>query len=216
MLPVAKNTMRRDSQEIKALQIQICKASDEVAFAALFRLFYGALYKFAIHYVHQHEIAEELVNDVFVKLWKQRLTLEEIENLESYLFVAVKNSALNYLKQYSHYHIDVDEKNTFGLISVHDPQKDLEWKELYFKMQQAVNQLPEQSKAVFRLVREEGFRMKQVADILGISSRTVETQLYRAVKKLDAVLSQYYDKKGNANSLMPVLIFLLMMASGFS
>ena len=200
--------MRRNTIEIQSLQISICRESDEVAFTALFRMFYASLYQFAMQYIHRSEIAEEVVNDVFVKLWKQRQTLLDIQNLESYLFVAVKNGSLNYLKQYSHYHVAVSEENTAGLISVHNPQKDLEWKELYFKLQHAISQLPEQCRAVFRLVKEEGFRMKQVAEILDISPRTVETQLYRAVKKLDNILNEHYKIKGNTDKLVSLLVLL--------
>jgi RNA polymerase sigma-70 factor (ECF subfamily) len=202
--------MRKNLTEIHALQKRICQSSDEAAFASLFRLFYQSLYHFAVQYVHKHEVAEEVVNDVFVKIWKQRATLLEVQNLESYLFIAVKNGSLNYLKQYSHYHIAIDDENTGKLISLHNPEQDIEWKELYFRLQQAVNNLPNQCRVVFRLVKEEGFRMKEVAEILGISPRTVETQLYRAIKRLDSILNeQYKPKKNNQDKLVSIVIFIL-------
>jgi RNA polymerase sigma-70 factor (ECF subfamily) len=202
--------MRKNLTEIHALQKRICYSSDEAAFAALFRLFYQSLYHFAVQYVHKREVAEEVVNDVFVKIWKQRATLLEVQNLESYLFIAVKNGSLNYLKQYSHYHIAIDDENTGKLISLHNPEQDMEWKELYFRLQQAVNNLPDQCRVVFRLVKEEGFRMKEVAEILGISPRTVETQLYRAIKRLDSILNeQYKPKKNNQDKLVSIVIFIL-------
>jgi len=185
--------------------------SNEAAFTALFRLFYKSLYNFAMQYVHQPEVAEEVVNDVFIKIWKQKATLLEIQNLESYLFIAVKNGSLNYIKQYSHYHIAIDDDNTGKLVSLHNPEQDIEWKELYFKLQQAVNDLPDQCRTVFRLVKEEGFRMKQVAEILGISPRTVETQLYRAIKRLDGVLNeQYQRKKSNQDKTLSAILFILV------
>ena len=185
--------------------------SNEAAFTALFRLFYKSLYNFAMQYVHQPEVAEEVVNDVFIKIWKQKATLLEIQNLESYLFIAVKNGSLNYIKQYSHYHIAIDDDNTGKLVSLHNPEQDIEWKELYFKLQQAVNDLPDQCRTVFRLVKEEGFRMKQVAEILGISPRTVETQLYRAIKRLDGVLNeQYQRKKSNQDKILSAILFILV------
>lgn len=202
--------MRKSLTEIHALQKCICLDNDESAFTALFRLFYQSLYHFAMQYVHKHEAAEEVVNDVFIKIWKQRATLLEVQNLESYLFTAVKNGSLNYIKQYSHYHIALDDENTGILISLHNPEQEVEWKELYFKLQQAVNNLPDQCRTVFRLIKEEGFRMKEVAEILGISPRTVETQLYRAIKRLDDILNeQYKRKKIDQNKLIPIIAFII-------
>lgn len=199
------------------MQQLICLHSNEAAFATLFRLCYASLYHFAMQYVHRHEVAEEVVNDVFVNIWKQRTTLHSVQNLESYLFIAVKNGSLNYLKKYSHLHIAMDEEKIGKLISLHNPEQEMEWKELYFKLQQAIQALPDQCRTVFRLVKEEGFRMKEVADILGISPRTVETQLYRAVKKLDVLLNEYYHhqkKNTNASGMLLLLFSLLMMTGG--
>ncbi len=202
--------MRKNLTEIHALQKRICLDSDEAAFTTLFRLFYKSLYHFAVQYVHRHEAAEEVVNDVFIKIWKQRSGLSEVQQLESYLFVAVKNGSLNYIKQYSQYHIAIDDANTGKLISLHNPEQDVEWKELYFKLQQAINGLPDQCRAVFRLVKEEGFKIKEVADILGISPRTVETQLYRAVKRLDSILNERHQPKNNhPEKLIPVILLIL-------
>ena len=202
--------MRKNLTEIHALQKQICLHNSEAAFTALFRLFYQSLYQFAMHYVHRHEAAEEVVNDVFIKVWKLRATLPDIQNLESYLFIAVKNGSLNYTKQYSHYHVSIDEESAGKLISLHNPEQDVEWKELYFKLQQAILTLPDQCRAVFRLVKEEGFRMKEVAKILSISPRTVETQLYRAIKRLDSVLNEYYKQnKYKGDTYRSVIIFII-------
>jgi RNA polymerase sigma-70 factor (ECF subfamily) len=74
------------------------------------------------------------------------------------------------------------------LIDLNDPSKELEWKEIYFRLNQAIDELPDQCRTVFKLIKEEGFRYKQVAEILNISPRTVETQLFRAIKKLDKVI----------------------------
>lgn len=204
--------MRKNLTEIHALQKRICQDNSEAAFTALFRLLYQSLYHFAMQYVHKHEAAEEVVNDVFVKIWKQRATMLEVQNLEGYMFIAVKNGSLNYIKQYSHYHIAIDEENTGKLISLHNPEQEIEWKELHFKLQQAITSLPDQCRTVFRLVKEEGFKMKEVAEILNISPRTVETQLYRAVKRLDDLLNDLYkQKKSNGDKLVSTVV--LMIAS---
>jgi RNA polymerase sigma-70 factor (ECF subfamily) len=79
--------------------------------------------------------------------------------------------------------------------------------------------LPDQCRTVFRLIKEEGFRYKQVAEILNISPRTVETQLFRAIKKLDKVVEIYVDsaprKKGNNPSSISILIMIIGAMSWF-
>jgi RNA polymerase sigma-70 factor (ECF subfamily) len=146
-------------------------------------------------YVHKKEIAEEIVNDVMVKIWNKRQTITDIQNLETYLFVAVRNHSCNYLSSYSSYHIAIEQEGTQAkVINLNDPQKELEWKEISFQLDRTISKLPDQCRTVFKLIREDGFRYKQVAEILNISPRTVETQLSRAIKKLDKVIQAYHGK----------------------
>ena len=167
-------------------------------------------------YVHKKEVAEEIVNDVMVKIWAKRVTLNGIDNLETYLFVAVRNHSLNYLQKYSHYHVTIgSETGLADAVSISDPSKVLEWKEINLKLVLAIEQLPEQCRTVFRLIKEEGFKYKQVAEILNISPRTVETQLFRAIKKLNAVVTIYIDglpnKKTNHDPLIGLLLIICLL-----
>lgn len=181
--------MRLDEVYIKSLQQQIAGGNQQ-AFSSLFRLFYPRLLSFALQYVHVKETAEEIASDVFIKLWNRKEYLEQVTNISTYLFVSVKNHSLNYLKQYSHIHVAVENtEGHTGLINRDDPEQQLEWKELSFQLSQAIESLPDQCRTVFKLIKEDGFRYKEVAEILGISPRTVETQLFRAMKKLQAFIS---------------------------
>ena len=183
--------MKIDFEIIIGLQEQVAKHNQK-AFKDLYCLFFARLFNFAVSYVHKKEIAEELVNDVMVKLWHKRLTISGIQHLETYLFVAVRNHSLNYLATYSNYHVAIElEGKEAKVINLNDPQQALEWKEISFQLDRTIDQLPEQCRTVFKLIREEGLRYKQVAEILNISPRTVETQLFRAIKKLDKVLEVY-------------------------
>src|SRR5688572_1986218 len=92
--------MKIDGEILKQLQNGIA-AGDQRSFEDLYRLFFARLFNFALLFVHKKEIAEEAVNDVMMKVWKKRETLTAIKNLETYLFVAVRNQSLNYLSQYS-------------------------------------------------------------------------------------------------------------------
>lgn len=183
--------MKIDVDQLTYLQ-QLIAGGSQKAFEDLYRLFFTRLFNFAMLYVHRKEVAEEIVNDIMIRVWHKKGELSQVQNLETYLFVAVRNHSLNYLSRYSPYHIAVDAEGTQGqLVDLHDPSKELEWKEIYFRLNQAIDELPDQCRTVFKLIKEEGFRYKQVAEILNISPRTVETQLFRAIKALDKTLQDY-------------------------
>jgi len=171
---------------------QICFNDDLKAFEALFYSLNNRLIKFCILYVHQKEAAEEIVSDVFVKCWEGRKGLAEIVNPETYLFVCVKNQSLNYVKKYSNIHlVQIESSDKVEFVNTYDPQKELERKELHFLLDQAIAKLPQQACIVFKLIKEDGMKYKEVAEILNISPRTVQTQLFRAIKKLSAILSDH-------------------------
>jgi RNA polymerase sigma-70 factor (family 1) len=186
--------MKTDPDNIKALLERVSN-NDQKAFSILFQMFYKRLLNFAFQYVRNKEIAEEVVSDVFIKIWNKRTELSRIENPEAYLFISVKNASLNYLEKFSLIQIcPIPESSRSELVNLNNPQKELEWKELLYKMDNAVSTLPGECQKIFRLSKEEGFKAKEVAEILNISPRTVETQLYRAVRKLDEILSAYFHK----------------------
>jgi RNA polymerase sigma-70 factor (family 1) len=191
---------------------------DDKAFESLFYLLNTPLIKFSTMYVHQKEAAEEIVSDVFVKCWMSRKSLADVHNMDTYLFVAVKNQSLNYVKKYSHIHlVQVEDTNEIKFVKTFNPQEELEKKELLFKMEKAIEGLPRQCRIIFRLIREDGIKYKEVAEILNISPRTVQTQLFRAMKKLSAVLSEYGNpvRSAGGNNTLLVLIALLGMGKLF-
>ncbi len=192
--------MKIDVTIIKQLQRNI-QESNQKAFEDLYRIFFPHLLQFAMLYVHKREIAEELVNDVMVKIWEKRSTLNNIDNVETYLFVSVRNHSLNYLRKYSQLHVTVEiETGKNEIININSPEKELEWKEINYKLTMAVKELPEQCRMVFILIKEQGLRYKQVAELLEISPRTVETQLFRAIKKLGGVIDTFIEKPPSKKS----------------
>jgi RNA polymerase sigma-70 factor (family 1) len=194
-----------NSENIRYWQQQIACENDQKAFSELFRHFYDRLLYFAVQYVYTREAAEEIVSDVFVKIWNRREELDKIANLEVYLFVAVKNHSLNYLEQYSALRITPlsDDSGLSQLTNPIDPERTMEWKEILFKMDQEVGRLPDQCRRVFKLIKEEGFKYKDVAEILNISPRTVETQLFRAMKRLNEVIGPYITNRLKSKNKNP-------------
>jgi RNA polymerase sigma-70 factor (ECF subfamily) len=202
--------------KIRELQLQIARCENEQAFAALFRLLYDRLLRFCIQYVNSREAAEEIVSDVFVKLWNRRQELETVANLEVYLFVAVKNHSLNYLEQFSTFRIAPLDDGLAQLSAPTDPEKEMEWKEMNHRLDQEVNRLPDQCRKVFRLIRDEGFRYKDVAVILNISPRTVETQLFRAIRRLNEAIAPFLSAKpGKKRKEPPAMLWLLLLINIF-
>jgi RNA polymerase sigma-70 factor (family 1) len=165
---------------------------DQQALESLFNLFYNRLIYFVTGYVKSRESAEEVVSDVFVNLWQQKAKLHQVQNPETYLFVCARNGALNYIRKFgSSRVVFIEETGSAVLTESTDPSKELEKKELMLKMDQAIESLPLQCKTIFRLVKEQGFKCREVAEIMSLSTRTVETQVYKAVKKLDEALNTY-------------------------
>ncbi len=160
----------------------------EVAFNNLFRHFYLNLVHFAMDIVHSKSAAEEIVSDVFVKIWQQQQDIMRIQNLRVFLFVAVKNRSYNYLRDHSGWTVELTDDNVSVLVQGSDPESDLHFRELQLQLHKVIEALPEQCRLVYKLVREDGLKFREVAEILQISPRTVETQLYRAVRKIRKVL----------------------------
>jgi RNA polymerase sigma-70 factor (ECF subfamily) len=165
-------------------------ANNEQCLAELYRLFSKRLQHFARVITRSSETAEEIVEDVFVKLWSNRYRIHEIDNLTVYLYVAVKNRSLNALSQkagelvkapFDHLDIEAAEIST-------DPYNLLVTAEMMKRMQQAIENLPPRCKMIFKLVREDGLKHREVAEILNVAVNTVDVQMAIAIKKICAEL----------------------------
>ena len=184
--------LEKNKTHIAKILENICQKDDQKSFEELFKLFHERLLGFCIHYIKDREAAEEIVSNVFLRIWIKRKELSHVQNLETYLFIAVKNQSINYTKQFSNYRIVyLEETGSHQLLNTNDPGKELEKRELIFKMNEAIETLPKQCKIIFTLIKEDGLKYKEVAQILDISPRTVETQLVRALQKLDKIISPY-------------------------
>ncbi len=192
--------MENNKTHISSLWSSICADDDLKAFELLFHLLHARLIKFCVFYIHQKEPAEEIVSDVFVKCWEGRKNLHHVTNPETYMFVAVKNLSLNYIKKYSNIHlVQLENSNELEFVNIYDPQKELEKKELHFLMDKAIASLPPQASIIFRLIKEDGMKYRDVAEILNISPRTVQTQLFRAMKKLVVILASHRNNQRSPN-----------------
>jgi RNA polymerase sigma-70 factor (family 1) len=164
---------------------------DESAFNELYKQYIFKLNQFACSFLEEEEAAEEIVNDVLIKLWLGRRNLGEIRNAQVYLYTAIKNACLNHLRSASskkNNEQKVIEAYYFHL-SV-DPSQLLISKELSGKVLKAVNELPDRCKLIFKMVKEDDLSCNEVAAILGLSNKTIFAQLAIALKKIDSALNE--------------------------
>ena len=168
-------------------------ADDQLAFKELYEQKFFRLFQFALAFVRSKLIAEEIVNDTFLKLWNKRNKLNAIDNIDVYLYVSVKNASLNFLRRPAHKHISLDEIDIEYLHICTDPGSILVTSELQKMLEKAINSLPPRCKLVFKLIKEDKLTYKQVAAILGVSVKTVDTQLGIALRKLEDILSPILD-----------------------
>ena len=165
--------------------------NDELAFEKVYRQYFIRLLRFCFSIVHQKEAAEEIVNDVFLYLWKRREQAGEIRNLEVYLYIATKNLSLNYLRDNHFLHVvDISEQIGQYIKLEVTPGSMMESAETIRQMLDAIDELPPRCKLIFKLIKEDGLKYKDVAALLNISVKTVEAQLTIAMKKIAALFIQ--------------------------
>ncbi|TDB65981.1 RNA polymerase sigma-70 factor [Arundinibacter roseus] len=184
--PIAKH--RTCPSRMEVLFKKVVQDGDYVAYRELFTRYYRSLCTYAMRVVVVREVAEEVVSDVFVKLWKNREQIEVHTSFEAYMYRAVRNQSLDYLKLRMHrvYERESLESIQWNLAYAdhYTPAEEVVFNEFYDRMERYINDLPRQCQLIFRMSREEGLRYREIADQLKISIKTVETQMGRALKVL--------------------------------
>lgn len=179
--------------DIKGLQIKVGHERHEHSYKLLFLHYYKELSQFAYSFVKSREAAEDVVSDVMMNLWSMGSALTDVENLRVYLFSAVRNKGLNYLSKNSRYtQWDIDSIDVELDLSLYNPEELMLREELRQKIAQAIRELPPKCQMVYKLVREDGFKYKEVAAILNISENTVDRHLSNALHKLKQSVGIYF------------------------
>lgn len=185
-----------ESKQVKTLLVRIAQG-DEEAFGLLFNFYYPKLIQLALAFVPGIVAAQEVVSDLFYKILKNPKTLEHVKEFDNYIFLAVKNQSFTYLKKNKHRAIldSIHQKEDYILPDYKNPENSLLSDELFRLVSKVVNDLPPKRKAIFQLVKEEGKKYKEVAEILGISIKTVELQMSLALKLLRKSVKEYQESK---------------------
>ena len=180
---------------ITELQNRICLHEDKAAYRVLYDLLFPSLFRFSYSLVKSKEAAEEIVSDVFIKIWLIRTDLKEIGNLRSYMFKITKNLSLNFIAENSRVSIlKLDDVSVNCYVSMNNPETYFISSELDQKLKSVIASLPTRSKIVFQLIKEDGLEYKEVAKILDISVHTVRNLLASAVRKIYEAIPAYVVK----------------------
>ena len=170
----------------------------EVTYRKLFRTYYGNLLFYANRIVGEEEAAD-VVQDVFVELWHKKDTIEIGEQIQAFLYRAVYTRALNVLKHrevkdnYEALVQEIHEKRVdFYRPDNNDVIKRMENTELRKEIAEAINELPDKCKVVFKLSYLHDMKNKAIAEALGISQRTVESHMYKALRLLRSRLQNIH------------------------
>jgi RNA polymerase sigma-70 factor (ECF subfamily) len=163
--------------------------NDAPAFKELFLLYHSRLIQFSYSITHSKVQAEEIVSDVFLKIWLKRKTLISIKNLHLYLYVCTKNFSINYLmkeKKETVFPLNeaIVELKSFSF----NPEQIMLSTEMLGRIRFAILQLPPQCQLIFKLIKEDGLKYREVAELLSLSLKTVENQMTIAIKKIAATI----------------------------
>ncbi len=164
---------------------------DEFSFEDIFKMHYKKLHAYAYTILRDELDAEEMVQQVFLKLWERNVINELSSSISAYLYRAVHNECLNFIKHRSiklkhQLHVVYNMKN-----EVQQPSKNILLKELEQKINAALTDLPEQCRTIFQLSRFEELKYREIAEKLNISVKTVENQMGKALKILRLKLIDY-------------------------
>lgn len=164
--------------------IENIRKGDEESFEFLFKKYYLSLARFAWRYVGSKAIAEELIQELFTNLWEKREELDTKGSVRSYLYKSVRNLSLNHLK-----HQNVKNKyDSEWMAQIGNPQiefrDDKREKQIREAIAQAIEELPERSRMTYKLHRYDGLTYSEIAEVMDISVKTVESQMTRTLKIL--------------------------------
>lgn len=174
---------KSSQNQVESDLVKRIKKGDVSAFERLFNLYTESLLDFAVIFVKSPQIAEDIVQEVFVNVWKNKKKLNPSLKIKSYLFKAVKNQSL---KHFRHEKIERQSEDHIAAVlePVKRPDEEIGEDEFTAKVQKAVNELPEKCRIIFSMNRYNGLTYSEIAKIQDISINTVKTQMARAFKFL--------------------------------
>lgn len=180
--------MKGTASEIELLFRRIAM-EDDSALWKLHELYFPRLFRFIYALTGVKEVAEELVNDVFLTLWQKKHLLKEVEKPELYLFVIARNKTIKQLRKRKIFMEPLNALHDFECVIQNTPYNILITTELRNCINEAIHSLPPRCKLIFSLVKENNLKYREVAELLDLSVKTIENQMGIALKKLSQSVS---------------------------
>lgn len=186
-------------------RIKLLKKGNMVAFDAIYNKYCHKLHRFVLMYLKQEEDAEEIVQEVFIKIWQSREKIDAYASFESYLFTIAYNATMSLLrKRLSETKSKEYLKSLQQINSAEQAIDELQYKELREKVNSLLNQLTPRQKEIYILSREEGLTHEEIAKKLKIAESTVNNHLVTALKFL---------KSNIGNRLAVSMLFVMLFLS---
>jgi RNA polymerase sigma-70 factor (ECF subfamily) len=180
------------SKDDKTLVTQL-KNDSRKAFEEIFKKYADRIYYFSIKYLKSKEDAEEITQEVFVRLWNRRFDLKTELSFSSYLFMIAKNAVIDMLRKRQKESVFNEEINPSVESTLYEDNKSVEYKELNNIIQKSIADLPLKRRQIYLLSRDEGLTYKQIAEKLNISIKTVESHMRLALQQLKKSVGDQYE-----------------------
>ena len=172
------------------------RQGDETAFDEIFRAWYASLVRLAESITRSRAVSEEIVQDVMLELWRRRESLARDTSPQAYLFQSTRNRALNHVRHERVERTAEPILTTRSEIEASAPSELVE-EEIDVALRTAVSELPERCREVFELSRTHGLKYSEIANVLGISVKTVEAQMGKALRSLRVKLARWLPESEN-------------------
>lgn len=198
--------MNKNTTDIHAL-LGMIGQENRLAFNMFYELYYDQVFRYAYYFLKDTEACREVIADVFLAVWQSRKMLGQVENLETYLFIAVRNEVTRYNKRTHRYDTVSLDDLPIQLERTGEelPDDKIAYEEMEKLLGKIIGGLPEKCRLIFLMARQEGLKPKEIAEKLSISENTVRVQMKIAIEKIITQIKPYY----------PDLTFSLLFTSFF-
>lgn len=172
---------------------QKIKNDEEVFFETLFEQYHRQLFLLALQYLKDEKLAEDAIQDVFLKVWEKRDELDTSRSVKGFLFTTLKNHVLNMIRNRKRRIANTVEAGNRKPAIVENTEEEVTLNEYWQIVEKGIDELPAGKQKVFRLRRIQGYTNREVASALQISVTTVKSQLYRATKFMRSFVKEHAD-----------------------
>ena len=183
--------MKATSLYNETFLLQLTAAGNENAFREIYDNYRDKLYSYALKLTQKEAIAEEIVQDAFLKIWLNRSELTQVQKFDSYLYAIVRNQCLNCLKRLAHESLLLKELS-YGMSELHnDNEESIVHRDYLQILNRAVQKLPPQQQLVYNLSRNSGLKYDEIASELNLSKNTVKAHLKKALSSIRVVFTAH-------------------------